>query len=133
VAAFGDVDLNLRQDALEYLVAAGTDADQSLLAGLAHDNVDIAAGCAEALRQHRDPESASLPNELLTLIAAKPKAVWPVWLAGQFPAASMKAAVASLQEAHPDLHFAITLLWSFLDSWIARDWEVLPNPTQRDT
>jgi hypothetical protein len=32
-----------------------------------------------------------------------------------------------LQADKPELHYAISLLWSFVESWIARHWELRPT------
>ena len=52
VRAFGDVDPNLREEALEGIVSLDSDAVPLLLAGLQEVDPATAAGCAEALRQH---------------------------------------------------------------------------------
>ena len=36
-------------------------------------------------------------------------------------------AIADLQQTTPALHYAISLLWSFVESWIARRWELHPG------
>ena len=37
--------------------------------------------------------------------------------------------IAELQTTAPQLHYAVSLLWSFTESWIAQRWEL--NPGQR--
>ena len=52
VKAFGDVDRSLREEALDGIVTLDSDALPVLLSGLQEVDPAIAAGCAEALRQH---------------------------------------------------------------------------------
>jgi hypothetical protein len=68
-------------------------------------------------------------QEIVKQIAADPQAIWPVWLLGQLPQAReyVRTAVADLQDTRPEAHYAITVLWSFVESWIARHWELHPS------
>ena len=50
-----------------------------------------------------------------------------VWLAGHLPRERLAGAVAGLQRTAPELHYAITLLWSFVESWVGRRWELRPG------
>jgi hypothetical protein len=36
-------------------------------------------------------------------------------------------AIAEVQDSAPALHYALSLLWAFAESWIARRWELNPN------
>ena len=49
---------------------------------------------------------------------------WSVWLLGMLPRERVATAVADLQKTAPELHYATTLLWSFVESWISRHWEL---------
>ena len=126
VRAFADVDLNIREEALEGVVTVNSDAVPVLLAGLQEIDPEIAAGCAEALRQH-----GALSNDAVREISAQlvgaDASMWAVWLAGNLPRERLAGAVADLQETAPQLHYAITLLWSFVESWVARRWELRPG------
>lgn len=126
VQAFGDVDRNLREEALEGIVALGPDSVPVLLSGLQEVDPAIAAGCAEALRQHGNLSSATVLS-ICEQLASKEPSVWTVWLAGHLPKERMASAVANLQQTAPELHYAITLLWCFVESWIARHWELQPG------
>lgn len=132
VRAFGDVDQNLREEALEGIVSLDSDAVPVLLAGLREMEPAIAAGCAEALRQQGALSDETI-RELTTQLASDSPSVWAVWLTGHLPRERLAGAVADLQESVPELHYAITLLWSFVESWIARRWELQPNAILPDT
>lgn len=132
VKAFGDVDRNLREEALEGIVTVDSDAVPVLLTGLQEVDPAIAAGCAEALRQHGALSGDTIRDLTAHLAGANPS-VWAVWLAGQLPKERLAGAVAGLQQKAPELHYAITLLWSFVESWIARRWELQPDADLPDT
>jgi HEAT repeat protein len=132
VRAFGDVDRNLREEALEGIVTLHSDAVPVLLAGLQEVDPAIAAGCAEALRQH-GTLSGDTVAELAAQLASGNPSIWTVWLAGHLPRERLVGAVADLQETSPELHYTITLLWSFIESWIARRWELQPGANLPDT
>ena len=125
VRAFGDVDRNLREEALEGIVSINSDAVPILLAGLREADPAIAAGCAEALRQHGELPADAV-HEVSAQLAGENPPVWAVWLAGHLPRERLAGAVADLQRTAPELHYAITLLWSFVESWVVRRWELRP-------
>lgn len=126
VRAFGDVDRNLREEALEGIVTINADAVPVLLAGLQEVDPAIAAGCAEALRQHGSLSADSI-REISAQLAGSSPSIWAVWLAGHLPRERLAGAVAELQRTAPELHYTITLLWSFVESWVARRWELRPG------
>lgn len=128
VRAFADVDRNLREEALEGIITVNSDAFPVLLSGLQEVNPAIAAGCAEALRQNGGV-SADTISEISTHLASENPSVWAVWLAGHLPREHLADAVAELQQTAPELHYAITLLWSFVESWVAQRWELQPDAT----
>lgn len=128
IRAFSDVEHGIREEALDAIVGIGGPAISSLLAGLRETADEISAGCAEALRQQR----ASLGDEAITslleqLRSASPSR-WAVWLAGNLPREHVAGTIASIEKSAPDLHYALTLLWSFAESWIAQRWELNPHP-----
>ncbi len=127
IQAFTDIDFSLRQEALSGLVTIGGPALPALLEGLRDGSADVIAGCAEALRQYRQ-----LPEEVVRRLVnesySENPQPWVVWLIGQLPREQFAAAISDLQTRRPDLHYAISLLWSFIESWIARHWELTPQP-----
>ncbi len=125
-SAFGNVDGTLRYEALENLVGVGRKACAGLLRGLCHENESVVAGCAEALRQ-QDTLSQDVTDMVLQHLQADEPSKWIVWLVGHLPRDQVQSAIADLQQNSPELHFAITLMWSFLDSWIAKHWELCPS------
>lgn len=127
VCAFRDVDEGLRREALETLVGLGGEGVQVLLDGLNGDDKDVIAGCAEALRQqHALPESAI--TQLTAKLTSDAPEEWIVWLVGQLGSNLFRTAVQTLEESAPEIHYAIHLMWSFTESWIAQRWILHPQP-----
>lgn len=126
VAAFGDVEPSIREEALQGVVSLGGGALPILLQGLQAANSDLAAGCAEALRQQADLPDFAL-NALLANVRSEAPSPWAVWLLGYLRRARVAGAVAGLEATAPRLHYAITLLWAFAESWISRRWELTPG------
>lgn len=126
VRAFADVDANLRDEALEGMANIGGDVIPVLLAGLSEMDKSIAAGCAEALRRKRLPQQGIL--ELVRQIRSATPPAWAVWLLGNLPRETVAPLIADLQDKAPSLHYALTLLWAFTESWVARRWELVPRP-----
>jgi hypothetical protein len=127
VKAFADIDHNIREEALEGIVSIGGLGIPLLLEGLREVNPDIAAGCAEALRQ----QQATLPAEAIAQVTSHARnqqsQSWAVWLLGQLPRERVLNTIADVQDSAPALHYASSLLWAFTESWIARCWELYPN------
>jgi HEAT repeat protein len=126
IEAFADVDVKIREEALEGIVAIGGPAIPILLAGLEETDNEIVAGCAEALRQQQPLEGEALSRVVKRLKQEKPSE-WVVWLLGHLPREQVAASIADMQQSAPELHYAISVLWSFVDSWIARRWELNPG------
>ncbi len=127
VSAFKDMDFTLREQALEGLVTIGGPALPALLEGLRNSSDPIAAGCAEALRRCKDVTGALL-GSLVTELRSEAPSRWAVWLVGHLPREQFATAIAEIQHQKPELHYAISILWSFVESWIARNWEYGPDP-----
>jgi HEAT repeat protein len=127
VKAFADIDHNIREEALEGIVSIGGLGIPLLLEGLREVNPDIAAGCAEALRQ----QQTTLPAEVIAQVTGhatnQQSPSWAVWLLGQMPREQVLNTIADVQDSAPALHYALSLLWAFTESWIARRWELHPN------
>lgn len=126
VQAFSDIDRSIREEALDGIVSIGGDAVPALLAGLRGTEMDVAAGCAEALRQQPQLPPDALPRLAEELRRPDP-APWAIWLLGHLPRERVAITIAGIQYSAPQLHYAISLLWSFVESWIARRWEVYPG------
>lgn len=124
--AFADISRNIREEALEHLAALGAAATPILLEGLRASESDVAAGAAEALRQQQ-PLSGDAVARLVEELRSEAPAPWAVWLYGHLPRDQVAGAIADLQQTAPHLHYAISLLWSFVESWITRRWELYPD------
>ncbi|HEX4961345.1 MAG TPA: HEAT repeat domain-containing protein [Thermoanaerobaculia bacterium] len=124
VASFADVDRDLRQEAVAALVSAGTGALEPLLEGLSERSGDVAAGCFEVLRR-----LDTAPVQVYMDLAETSRAPeWAVWLLASLPRHQVGTRIAAWQMNRPDLHFAISVLWSFLESWVSETWERNPDP-----
>ncbi len=122
IRTFTDADRNLRQEALVSLVHSGTGALRPLLEGLKEGKDDVASGCFEALRRLNE-----LPVGPIIGLAEKGRAPeWAVWLLASLPRFQVGPLIASWQTKRPDLHFALSVLWSFLESWVSETWERNP-------
>jgi HEAT repeat protein len=132
VKGFADIDIGIREEALEGIASLGGAAVPILLSGLRGTAMDVAAGCAEALRQQ-----ASLPDDAISKLSEGIREAnasdWAVWLLGQLPRERVAPAIVGLQTSAPQLYYAISLLWSFMESWIARRWEVYPGPVSPES
>ena len=124
IRAFSDVNAVLRQEALDAIVALGTTVAPLLVDGLQDADEAISSGCAEALRQQ--PGAVPVRRVVEHVEAADPSR-WAVWLLGMLPREAVAAQIAGLQDSKPDVHFAVSLLWAFAESWIARRWEFSPG------
>lgn len=116
VRAFGDVAPEVRDEALLAVAELGAGGVDTLVDALV-DDADLAAGSAEALRRLR-----GVPVEHVAALAESSAEAWPTWTLAHLPKASVMPYMAALQERRPDVHFAVTVLWTFLDSWIAENW-----------
>jgi len=116
VEAFADVALEIREEALTSLSNLGTASIRPLIKGLGLSS-DVAAGSAEVLRRLRD-----VPVREIAALAEKSSSTWPAWALGHLPKDLIAPYIASLQNERPDVHFALTVLWTFLESWIAENW-----------
>jgi len=131
IQLFRDVDVKLREEALDRIVAIGQEAFPALCEHIHAQDMDLAAGCAEALRQQSLPDA--LLSELLPKLGSQPAPpFWPVWLFGNLPRHQAAPIIAELQATAPELHYALSLLWSFTESWIAQRWELTPGTQPRD-
>ncbi|MDO8588768.1 MAG: HEAT repeat domain-containing protein [Armatimonadota bacterium] len=123
MSAFSDVSLAVRQEALAGVTALGTGAIPVLLCGVSDANPDIAAGCAEALRQ-----LGHLPGDTIARLVAGAisgdERTWMTWLLGNIPRHYVVSEIARYEGSRPDLHYALSVLWSFLESWIACNWDI---------
>lgn len=128
IQAFADVDQNIREEALEAIEMLEEPVLGHLFTGLIDSDQDIAAGAAEAMRR----QGLLPPNmlrQILTEVQTDAQQLWAVWLLGNLPHEKeyVKLAIAELQNTSPETHYAIAVLWSFMESWIARHWELHPT------
>jgi hypothetical protein len=120
--AFADVSSDIREEALDALVAIGESALPILLPGIEEDNEDIAVGCAEVVRQLTGDTPITLKKIAQQLQQPSPPK-WLVWLAGYMNPEELKVAVGDPAVLKPEVNYALNLLWSFSRSWVARRWE----------
>ena len=133
VATFQDVDIKLREEALDLIVSIGQSALPVLFGKITDSDAATAAGCAEAIRQQQTLPDRALRQLLPMLQVPGEGRMWPVWLLGNLPREQVAPVVAELQESAPQLHYAISLLWSFVESWVAQRWELSPGTDIPDT
>ena len=121
VHAFRDIDHRIQGEALQGLVSIGQAAIPTLIKGLNDLDGNLAAGCAEALRQLQPltPDSLGVLAESLRYRGSK----WVVWLLGNLPREQVESAVEEIQQVGPDVRYAMSLLWAFRESWIAGNWD----------
>jgi len=122
VRTFTDVAPQIREEALAAVVELGTAGIAPLVEGLS-GSPDVAAGSAEALRRLR-----SVPVKDIAKLAEAAGGVWPTWALAHLPKEVVAPHIAALQRKRPDVHFAVTVLWTFLESWIAEDWTPRTTP-----
>jgi len=121
--AFADVHLDIREEALDAFVAIGESALPVLLPGVGEDNEDVAAGCAEVVRQLTGDTPAALAKIAQQLQQPSPPK-WLVWLAGHMSPEELRAAIGDLSALNAEVVYALNILWSFSRSWISRRWEI---------
>ncbi len=120
--AFADVRLDIREEALDALVAIGKSALPALLPSLEEENEDVAAGCAEVIRQLTGDTPITLAKIAQQLQQPSPPK-WLVWLAGYMNPEELQAALGAPAALDPEVAYALSLLWSFSRSWVTRRWE----------
>lgn len=123
VRAFGDVAPQIREEALIALEELGSAGFAPLLRGLSEESGAVAAGAAEALRRIAD-----VPLREIAALATRSRSTWPAWTLAHLPKNAVVPHIASLQGERPDVHYAISVLWTFLESWIAEDWTPRATP-----
>lgn len=123
VRAFADVSPAIREEALVALQGLGSVGFDPLLKGLEAASAEVAAGAAETLRRiHGAPAM-----EIATL-AERADSTWPTWALAHLPKDAVAPYIAALQSRRPEVHYAVTVLWTFLESWIAEDWTPRSTP-----
>lgn len=123
VRAFADVAPQIREEALVALHDLGAIAFGPLVRGLEARSPEIAAGAAETLRRIR-----GAPVHEIATLAERASSTWPTWTLAHLPKEAAALHVAALQKKRPDVHYAISVLWNFLESWIANDWTLRATP-----
>jgi hypothetical protein len=128
ILAFADVDTNLREEALDALDAINGNKVQHLIDGLKNEREIIAAGSAEAIRRTAKLTQADLLR-IINGLEQDDNSEWSTWLLGHITEDRnfIVSELSKLQDTHPKVHYAISVLWTFVDSWIAKHWEITPN------
>ena len=120
VRAFADVGPGIRGEALAALENLGASHFDALLAGLGDDSNDIAAGSAEAIRRIQAVPGPRLRE--IVEIAERGGSTWPAWTLAHLRRDEVRPYIAALQNRRPDIHYALSVLWTFLESWVSEDW-----------
>jgi hypothetical protein len=123
VRAFADVAPEIREEALVSLQNLGPIGFDSLLEGLVATSPDIAAGSAEVLRTIEEP-----PAQQVASLAEQGQSTWPIWALAQMPRSVVAPYIAALQIKRPEVHYAASVIWTFLESWIAENWTPRSKP-----
>jgi hypothetical protein len=123
VQAFEDVSPEIRDEALVALQDLGSIGFDPLLKGLGATSTQVAAGAAEALRRIH-----GAPTKEIALLAERATSTWPIWALAHLPKEGVAPYVAALQHRRPEVHYAISVLWTFLESWIAENWTPRSTP-----
>lgn len=136
VQAFSAQSDRIREDALAALAGMGLGATSELLSGVCHDDQQIQAGCAEALRwlalrSEPAPLTQTIVKPLATILARKDRSLLAVWLGGQLPETLMQAALADVLNRDSRLAYALAVAWAYARSWIAPLNDSLRMPMQQ--
>ena len=120
VRAFADIAPGIREEALVALENLGEYHLDALIAGLGSQSSDIAAGSAEAIRRVRDVPGKQVSR--IVELAENSESTWPAWALAHLPKEDVRPYIAALQDRRADIHYALSVLWTFLESWVAEDW-----------
>ena len=123
VRAFADVSPAIREEALVALQGLGSVGFDPLLKGLEAASAEVAAGAAETLRRIR-----GAPAKEIATLAERADSTWPTWALAHLPKDAVAPYIAALQSRRPEVHYAVAVLWTFLESWIAEDWTPRSTP-----
>ena len=124
VSTFDSLELDLRREAMMALVKSGGSTLGPAMRGLVEGSSDVAAGCFEALRR-----IGTVPVETLKDFAEGGRnPEWVLWLLAGLPRSRVMPTISAWQRSRPDLYFALSVLWSFFESWVSELWEVNPGP-----
>lgn len=123
VQAFTDVSPEIREEALVALQDLGSVSFGPLLKGLEAPSNEVAAGAAEALRRIE-----GAPAMAIASLAERATSTWPTWALAHLPTDAVAPYIAALQGKRPEVHYAVSVLWTFLESWIAEDWTPRSTP-----
>ncbi len=123
VRAFADVAPQIREEALVALQDLGSVGFDPLLKALEATSADVAAGAAETLRRIQ-----GAPAKEIASVAERVGSTWPTWTLAHLPKEAVAPYIAALQARRPDVHYAVSVIWTFLESWIAQDWTPRSTP-----
>jgi len=113
----------MREEALVALQDLGSVGFGPLLKGLEAPSDEVAAGAAEALRRIE-----GAPAKAIASLAERASSAWPTWALAHLPTDAVAPYIAALQGKRPEVRYALSVLWTFLESWIAEDWTPRSTP-----
>ena len=123
VRAFADIAPEIREEALLALQELGPVGFDPLLEALKAPSADVAAGAAETLRRIQ-----GAPAEDIAAVAERAGSTWPTWTLAHLPRDEAMPHIAALQVRRPEIYYAVSVIWTFLESWIAQDWTPRATP-----
>lgn len=123
ISSFDDISHRIREDALISLVMNGPEAIPGLIQHLAHDKINIQAGCAEALRRMapaipNDSFREQLIGPVIKLVNSDPTLHFAAWLLGQLWNTRPGGCPPGTFDGMPEVTYLLAVSRAFASSWL---------------